>query len=75
MKLRIFSTALWALTCLLVTPAALRAQAQPPPVVKSIEVRQEGSQTVAKEKILANMRTRVGRPYSPLVTQEDIRSL
>src|SRR5438552_2288807 len=55
---------------------ALRAQATPGmPVVRSIEVQFVGPQTVSKEKILANMRTRVGRPYSAQVTEEDIRNL
>ena len=34
-----------------------------------------GASTVSKEKILANMRTRVGRPYSEQVVEEDIRNL
>ena len=45
------------------------------PVVKSIEVQFTGPQTVSKEKILANMRTRVGSQYSPRVTDEDVRNL
>ena len=45
------------------------------PVVKSIEIQFVGPQTVSKEKILANMRTRVGRPYSAQVTEEDVRNL
>ena len=45
------------------------------PLVRSIEVQFVGPQTVSKEKVLANMRTRVGRPYSPRVTEEDVRNL
>lgn len=75
MKIRNFTLALCGLTFLLAVPAVFHAQQQPAPVVKSIDVQYEGAQTVSREKILANIRTRVGRPYSPLVTQEDIRSL
>jgi outer membrane protein insertion porin family len=73
MKLRIFSMALWGLTAMCVT--APMARAQQGPVVRDIEVQYVGPQVVSKEKILANMRTRVGRPYSPQVTEEDVRSL
>jgi len=45
------------------------------PIVKSIDVQYAGSASVAKEKILANMRTRVGRPYDDKVVEEDIRNL
>jgi outer membrane protein insertion porin family len=55
--------------------APCSSPAQEMPVVRSIEVQFVGPQTVSKEKILANMRTRVGRPYSPQVTEEDVRNL
>ena len=45
------------------------------PIVKSIDVQFVGAPSVSKEKILANMRTRVGKPYSPQITEEDIRNL
>lgn len=74
MKLRIFSLALWGLTAMCVTIPVARAQQQAP-LVRNIEVQYVGPQTVAKEKILANMRTRVGRPYSQQATEEDVRNL
>ncbi len=73
MKLRVFSAALWAITTLALAPST-HAQQQLPPV-KSIEVQFVGPQSVSKEKILANMRTRVGKPYSSTVTEEDVRNL
>lgn len=73
MKLRVFSAALWAITTLAIAPGAYAQQQLPP--VKSIDVQFVGPQSVAKEKILANMRTRVGKPYSPTVTEEDVRNL
>jgi len=73
MKLRIL---FHCIVALLLSPLATRAQEAPNmPLVKSIEVQFVGPQSVSKEKILANMRTRVGRPYSPRVTEEDIRNL
>lgn len=45
------------------------------PVVKSIDVQYAGPAGISKEKILANMRTRVGRAYDDRVVEEDIRNL
>src|ERR1700679_2740807 len=51
------------------------AQAPAGPIVRSIEVQYAGASTVSKEKLLANMRTRVGKPYSETAVEEDIRNL
>jgi outer membrane protein insertion porin family len=51
------------------------AQAPAGPIVRSIEVQYAGASTVSKEKLLANMRTRIGKPYSEQVVEEDIRNL
>ena len=45
------------------------------PIVKSIDVQFAGPATVSKERILNNMRTKVGRPYSVGVAEEDVRNL
>ncbi|HEX8295537.1 MAG TPA: outer membrane protein assembly factor BamA [Chthoniobacteraceae bacterium] len=45
------------------------------PIVRQIDVQYAGAGAVAREKILANMRTRVGRAYSELAVEEDIRNL
>ena len=44
-------------------------------IVRSIEVQYTGPATLAKERILAQMRTAVGQPYSDPVVEEDIRNL
>ncbi len=75
MKLRVFSFALWGITSLLITMPTARAQQGTPPTVRTIQVEFVGPQTVSKEKILANMRTRVGKPYSSQITEEDVRNL
>ncbi len=60
----------------LLSGAALAQQAPvKAPNVVEIEVQYAGPATVAKERLLANMRTRVGQPYSEQVVEEDIRNL
>src|SRR5688500_2701454 len=81
MNFRTFFPVLAAFALLLGEPQALRAQVPAPgaqtsaPIVRSIEVQYAGASTVSKEKLLANMRTRVGRPYSEQMVEEDIRNL
>jgi len=57
-----------------VVPTVALAQNKAPNVVE-IEVQYAGPATVAKERLLANMRTRVGQPYSEQVVEEDVRNL
>jgi len=58
-----------AIFLMFVASASLRAQSAPPeqqgpPLIKSIEIQYVGPQTVSKDKILAQMRTKPGQPYS-----------
>jgi outer membrane protein insertion porin family len=46
-----------------------------PPIVRSIDVEYTGPATVSKERILAQLRTAVGKPYSETVVEQDIRQL
>jgi outer membrane protein insertion porin family len=46
-----------------------------PPIVRAIDVRYSGPATVSKERILAQIRTRVGQLYSSAVVEQDIRNL
>ena len=82
MKSRILTHCIAAFLILPVAPLALfvpqsacAQEAVGMPLVKAIEVQFVGPQTVSKEKIIANMRTRVGRPYSPRTTEDDVRNL
>ena len=58
-----------------------RAQSPPdaahqgPPIVRSVDVQYTGPATISRERILAQMRTKVGRPYSELVAEDDIRTI
>src|SRR5213079_1055216 len=49
--------------------------AQGPPIVRSIDVEYTGPRTVSKERILAQIRTKVGQPYSDQVVEQDVEAL
>jgi len=55
-------------------PPAPEAQ-QAPPIVRQIDIQYAGPATLSHEKILANMRTAVGKPYSEQAIEDDIRAL
>jgi outer membrane protein insertion porin family len=72
--------AVWvASVCALLGAVIARAQAPQSapaaPIIRSIDVRYTGPETVSKERILAQMRTKVGQPYSNQVVENDIAAL
>lgn len=75
--------AIWiASLCALLTAVTVRAQAPqsapalpPPPHIRSIDVEYQGPASISKERILAQMRTKVGQIYSNEIVQEDIKAL
>ena len=72
--------AIWvASVCTLLGAMSARAQSlqapQALPIIRSIEVEYTGPSTVSKERILAQMRTRVGQPYSDQVVEQDVEAL
>src|SRR6516164_3129590 len=72
--------AIWiASFCTLITAVVARAQAPQtppgPPVIRSMEVEYAGPATISKERILAQMRTKVGQVYSNEIVEEDIKAL
>ena len=48
---------------------------QGPPIVRSIDVEYTGPATVSKERIIAQLRTAIGQPYSDAIVEQDIRQL
>ena len=66
---------IFLLSILLLAAGNLPAQQETRPVVRQIEIQYAGAPSVSRERILANMRTKVGEPYSDQVIEEDIRSL
>src|SRR5499427_1296886 len=72
--------AIWVASfCTLFTAVIARAQAPQtapgPPVIRSMEVEYTGPATISKERILAQMRTKVGQVYSNEIVQADIKTL
>jgi outer membrane protein insertion porin family len=72
--------AIWVASfCTLFTVVIVRGQAPPsapgPPVIRAMEVQYTGPATISKERILAQMRTKVGQVYSNEIVQEDIKAL
>jgi outer membrane protein insertion porin family len=68
--------------CAFLTAVTVRAQAPQsppappaPPVIHSIDVEYTGPASISKERILAQMRTKVGQIYSNEIVQEDIKAL
>jgi outer membrane protein insertion porin family len=53
------------------------AQAAPrqSPIVRQIEIQYAGPATLSRQRILSNMKTTVGQPYSELTVEDDVRSL
>src|SRR3954469_5260841 len=50
-------------------------QQQGPPVIKSVEIQYVGPQTLSRDKILSQMRTKPGQPYSEALVEQDIKAL
>jgi outer membrane protein insertion porin family len=75
MKFRTFFTALAVVVTAVLVPNGSVAQQPPVVTVKAIEVQYAGASSIAKEKILANMQTRVGRVYDERTVEDDIRNL
>src|SRR5439155_5169148 len=69
--------AIWAASiCALLGAVSARAQEPAgPPMIRSIDVEYTGPKLVSKERILAQMRTKVGQPLSDQVVEQDIESL
>jgi outer membrane protein insertion porin family len=72
--------AIWiASLCVLSTAVIARAQAPPsapgPPTIRSIDVEYTGPASISKQRILAQMRTKVGQLYSNEIVEEDIKAL
>src|SRR6266702_496985 len=73
-------SATWvAFICALLAAASARSQAPQAspgaPVIRSIEVEYTGPETVSKERILAQMRMKVGQPFSSAMVEQDVEAL
>jgi outer membrane protein insertion porin family len=45
------------------------------PIVRQIEIQYAGPATLSRQRILSNMKTTVGQPYSEMTVEDDVRSL
>jgi outer membrane protein insertion porin family len=48
---------------------------QGPPIIRSVEIQYVGPQTISKERVTAQIRTKAGEPYSESLAELDIRAL
>ncbi|HEY6840264.1 MAG TPA: outer membrane protein assembly factor BamA, partial [Chthoniobacterales bacterium] len=51
------------------------APRQQSPIVRQIEIQYAGPATLSRQRILSNMKTTVGQPYSEQTVEDDVRSL
>lgn len=71
---------LLAVVLMLLASLGVKAQTAPPepqgpPIIKSIEIQYVGPQTVSREKVISQMRTKTGQPYSESLVEQDIKAL
>lgn len=66
-----------ALLALLVFAPEIRAQMAPPagPTVRSVVIQYVGPETISRQRVMANLKTKVGDSYSERAAEEDVRSL
>jgi outer membrane protein insertion porin family len=74
-------TLLFAMVFALLSGVSVYAQTpeatppQGPPIVKTIEIQYVGPQTISRERVLAQLRTKPGQVYSEALAEQDIRAL
>jgi outer membrane protein insertion porin family len=59
-------------------PASAQAPPAPqqgPPIIHKVEIQYVGPQTISRERVMAQLRTKAGQPYSESVAEQDIRAL
>jgi outer membrane protein insertion porin family len=73
MTSRVFS----ALLLLLTLASGLHAQPAPPagPTVRSIVLNYVGPETISRERVMANLKTKVGDTYSERAAEDDVRAI
>jgi len=69
-----------AFICAMLGATSARAQnpeppAQAAPIIRSIDVEYTGPATVSRERILADIRTKVGQQYNDAIVQQDVEGL
>ena len=76
MRFRLFFALLAALFLAVPHVRSQMAGAAPAgPIVRIISVEYVGPETVSRERVLANLKTKVGDPYSERLAEDDVRAL
>ena len=52
-----------------------QTEQQGPPLISQVEIQYVGPQTISREKVMAQIRTRAGQPYSESLVEQDIKAL
>jgi len=60
---------------LILSTAQVRGQSPQGPIIKDIVVESVGAPSISKDRVLANLSTKVGQPYSERTAEQDIRAL
>ncbi|MBE2180732.1 MAG: outer membrane protein assembly factor BamA [Chthoniobacterales bacterium] len=62
---------------LLAVAAPAFSQMAPPagPTVRTISIEYVGAETISRERVMANLKTKVGDPYSERAAEDDVRAL
>ncbi len=64
-----------AATILIAASVNAPAQIAAGPIVKQLDIQFVGPESISRERILANLATQVGQPYSQFAVEQDIRAL
>ncbi len=75
MRFRLFPLLAAVLLCAALPASAQLTGAPTGPIVKAISVEYVGAETISRERVLANLKTKVGDPYSERLAEEDVRAL
>jgi outer membrane protein insertion porin family len=77
---RLAGTFLLALVFMSGATRMVSAQTEPPerqgpPLISAVEIQYVGPQTISREKVMAQIRTKPGQPYSESLVEQDIKAL
>ncbi len=75
LTMRVFRHFVFLLTIAVIFPSALKAQSGPGPIIKEIAVEYVGPPAISRQRVLDNLATKVGEPYSERAAEADIRAL
>lgn len=75
MRFRLFPLHFAVLLCTALTATAQLTGPPTGPVVKSISIEYVGPETISRERVMANLKTEVGDPYSERLAEDDVRAL